>query len=80
MTRWAPQDAAKATPSRVKVQPIKRAEECGGIESLRLSEIFELSRIFLAQDRKDSHAEPAGIGRAPAVFKGTPSYQIGRAG
>ena len=45
MTRWAPQDAAKATLFRLEVQPVKRAEGSGGIESLRLSEIFELLRI-----------------------------------
>ena len=45
MTRWAPQDAAKAAAFRLKVQPVKRAEKSGGNGSLRLSEIFELFRI-----------------------------------
>ena len=49
MTRLALQDAAKAVALRLEVQPVKRAEESGGIESLRLSEFFRTFSNFPAQ-------------------------------
>ena len=43
--RLALQGTAKAVAVRPEVQPVKRAEGSGGIESLWLSEFFVLFRI-----------------------------------